>query len=113
MVPPRVELLWWEGCPSWRQAAEQLRKAVSRVGLSPQDIELREIATDDDARRAGFIGSPTIRIDGEDPFPPGDQPAGLTCRVYRLRDGRVSPLPDPADLDDALGAAAGALRRRS
>ena len=48
------------------------------------------------------MGSPTIRIDGEDLFPPGEEPAGLTCRIYRLRDGRVSPLPDPADLREAL-----------
>jgi hypothetical protein len=33
---------------------------------------------------------------------PGAEPAGLTCRVYRLRDGRVSAVPDPDDLRDAL-----------
>jgi hypothetical protein len=33
---------------------------------------------------------------------PTDEPAGLTCRVYRRRDGRVSPLPDRADVRDAL-----------
>ena len=38
--------------------------------------------------------------------PPEDgEPPGLTCRVYRLRDGRVSPKPDPDDLRDALRAA--------
>jgi len=35
-----------------------------------------------------------------------DEPTGLTCRVYRRRDGRVSPTPDPADVRDALRAAA-------
>ena len=52
-----------------------------------------------------FVGSPTIRVDGRDIQPPDDEPVGLTCRVYRLRDGRVSPTPDPADLRDALMAA--------
>ena len=33
---------------------------------------------------------------------PAGEPVGLTCRVYRLRDGRVSPLPDPEDIRDAL-----------
>ena len=32
----------------------------------------------------------------------GDEPAGLNCRVYRRRDGRVAPTPDPEDLRDAL-----------
>ena len=34
-----------------------------------------------------------------------EQPAGLDCRVYRRRDGRVSPTPDPLDLRAALAAA--------
>ena len=49
------------------------------------------------------MGSPTIRVDGKDILPPGaEEPAGLTCRVYRLRDGRYSPVPDPAVLREAL-----------
>ena len=36
---------------------------------------------------------------------PGIEPLGLTCRVYRLRDGRISALPDRADI--ARGARGG------
>jgi hypothetical protein len=75
-------------------------------GLDPARIEVREIETDADAERESFPGSPTIRIDGEDVQPPGDNPVGLSCRVYRTRDGRTSPLPDPEDLHEALAAAA-------
>ncbi len=75
---------------------------MSEAGLSPDSIEVRHVDTDGEAGRLGFVGSPTIRIDGEDIAPPGDEPTGLTCRIYRLRDGRVSPLPDPADLREAL-----------
>jgi hypothetical protein len=102
VAEPRVELLWWNGCPSWPQALEQLREAMAAAGLEPDGIEMREVPTDDDAGRLGFVGSPTIRVDGEDVVPPGDEPTGLTCRIYRLRDGRVSPLPDPQDLREAL-----------
>jgi hypothetical protein len=63
--------------------------------------------TDADAERAEFVGSPTIRVDGLDVQPPGDEPVGLTCRVYRLRDGRISALPDRADVRDALTGAIG------
>ena len=64
---------------------------------------MTEIETEEDARRHGFPGSPTIRVRGRDIQPPGpDQPIGLTCRVYRQRDGRVSPLPDPEDIREAL-----------
>jgi hypothetical protein len=62
-----------------------------------------EITSELDAERERFVGSPTIRVGGEDLFPPdADEPVGLACRIYRLRDGRVSPTPDPSDLRDAL-----------
>ncbi len=102
---PKVELLWWEGCPSWGQALADLRDAMEELGLDPGAVELREVPTDDRARREAFVGSPTIRVAGRDVQPPDDEPLGLTCRIYRLRDGRVSPTPDPADLRDALAAA--------
>ena len=98
-----IELLWWEGCPSTPRALDDLRAAVAEQGLDPSVVVVREVATDGDAARESFVGSPTVRVDGEDLFPPGhDQPVGLTCRIYRLRDGRVSPLPDPMDLREAL-----------
>jgi hypothetical protein len=39
------------------------------------------VDTDDEARRVGFIGSPTILIDGRDPWAPDNTPTGLSCRV--------------------------------
>ena len=100
---PKIELLWWSGCPSWPRALEDLRAAVREAGLDPDAITTREVRTEADAERERFIGSPTIRIDGEDLLPPGpEQPFGLTCRIYTLRDGRVSPTPDPEDLTEQL-----------
>jgi hypothetical protein len=99
----RIELLWWEGCPSYPEAIEDLRRVLREEGLDPDGVELREVRSDEQAQRERFPGSPTIRIDGEDPLPPGDgAPFTLTCRVYRLRDGRISATPDPDDLRDAL-----------
>jgi hypothetical protein len=98
-----VELLWWEGCPSYERALDDLRAALSEHGLDPDSVEVRHIDSDEQAERERFPGSPTIRIDGEDVVPPGEgDPVGLTCRIYRLRDGRSSPTPDPADLRDAI-----------
>ena len=102
MPQPRVELLFWDGCPSHPQALADLRAAMEELGLDPETVLVREVDTDQRAERERFVGSPTIRIDGEDVEPPGDEPAGLTCRVYRLADGRVSPVPDPATVRAAL-----------
>jgi hypothetical protein len=90
-------------CPSWRRALGELRAAMADTGLDPGRIELREVETEADAEREGFVGSPTIRVDGDDVAPtrPDEGPA-LACRVYRRPDGRVSPLPDPAAVRRAL-----------
>ena len=108
----RVELLWWEGCPSHPKALEQLRAALTEQGLDPA-VQLREVRSDEQAARERFPGSPTIRIDGEDVLAhePGE-PFGLTCRIYRLRDGRSSPTPDPEDLRDAIAGRTHAHDRR-
>lgn len=104
-MAPRVELLFWDGCPSLPRALLDLRAALADAGLDPDAIELIEIKSDADAERERFTGSPTIRVDGRDVVDPGGDPVQLACRVYRRRDGGVSPVPDPADLRDALEGA--------
>jgi hypothetical protein len=44
-------------------------------------------------------------VDGQDVQPVADEAIGLSCRVYRLPDGRVSPLPDPAEVRQTLVSA--------
>ncbi len=99
---PDIELLWWEGCPSTETALAELREALDQVGLADAEIRTRKIRTEDEAGELRFAGSPTILIDGHDVADTADQQIGLSCRVYRRRDGRISPTPDPDDLRDAL-----------
>jgi hypothetical protein len=104
-VASQVELLWWEGCPSSAEAHELVRRVMAEAGLDPESLRSVEVATEQTAEQHGVVGSPTIRIDGRDIQPPEDEePPGLTCRVYHLRDGRVSPLPDPEDIKEALSS---------
>ena len=110
MEQPRVELLFWAGCPSSPDALVALREAMAGLGLDPNAVEVREVDSDARAGDERFVGSPTIRIDGIDVQDPGEEPAALTCRIYRRRDGRISPLPDPDDVRDALHTA---MRTRS
>jgi hypothetical protein len=108
-----VQLLWWDGCPSHPRALSDLRAAMVELGLDPDTVELLQIQTEQDAVPQRFVGSPTIRIDGDDISPIEGEPYGLTCRLYHRRDGRVSPTPDPADLRDALAAAMRTTSERS
>lgn len=100
---PRIEFLFWQDCPSHGAALERLRKVMVEVG-DQSPIEMVEVLTEDDAHRLGFPGSPTIRIDGQDVDPAGARHMGtaLTCRVYHLEDGRVSPLPSEQMIRQAL-----------
>jgi hypothetical protein len=102
-VAAEIQLLWWRGCPSWERALKMLREEMATQGLGEERLEVIEVTDEADAERRGFPGSPTILVGGEDIQPPDPQQAiGLTCRVYRRRDGRVSPLPDADDLSDSL-----------
>jgi hypothetical protein len=80
---------------------------LTEAGADPESVELHEIESDEQAERERFPGSPTIRIDGEDVVAPSaEDVVGLSCRVYRLRDGRPSPTPDPEDVRAAVRRAA-------
>ena len=102
-----MELLWWEGCPSTAETLAMLREEMRRVGLDLAALEVREMRTEAAAEREESVGSPTIRVDGLDVQPPRGEPVGLTCRVYRLRDGRISPVPDRGEVREALERAIG------
>jgi hypothetical protein len=98
----RIELLYWEGCPSYPEARETLQGVLDRRGV-PAEIEMHEVTTEDEAEALRFPGSPTIRIDGRDVDPAGaSAPPALTCRIYHLPDGRVSPVPSREQLEEAL-----------
>lgn len=109
----RVELLFWAGRPSYPRALAELREAMVEVALDPSTVLVSEVETQSEATLERFVGSPTIRIDDVDVQPPGEEPVGLTCRIYHRRDGRISPTPDPADVRDALLAARTATTERN
>jgi hypothetical protein len=98
----KVEFLYWKGCPSHPEALALLQEVLAERGIVVE-VELRELHSDVEARELRFPGSPTIRIDGRDIDPAGEdgRPA-LTCRIYRLADGRVSPVPSREQLEEAL-----------
>jgi hypothetical protein len=100
----RIEVLWWEGCPSLPDTLALVDDTLTGLGRPPHQLDVREIHDEDEAARAGFIGSPTVRVEGADIEPAPDWPGGsrLNCRIYRLADGRFSPTPDPAVLRAAL-----------
>jgi hypothetical protein len=101
-APERIELFFWEGCPSHPEALALL-EGVLEDRCVAAEVELHEVHTQAEAEELRFPGSPTIRFDGRDVDPRGaDSPPSLTCRIYVLADGRVSPVPSRLQLEEAL-----------
>jgi hypothetical protein len=90
-----LQLLYFDGCPHHSVAEERLRSALARVGREGEEIRAVLVETPEDAERLGFIGSPTILVDGLDPFATGGEQPALACRVFSTPEGREgSPTVD-------------------
>ncbi|WP_254706746.1 hypothetical protein [Streptomyces lunaelactis] len=100
-----IEILLVPGCPNETLAAERLRCALDTSGLSSIGFTTRIVTGQAEAERIGFTGSPTILIDGRDPFAEPRHTPGLSCRMYRTADG-LAGAPDAGQLHEALRAAA-------
>lgn len=104
IIAMEIEFLYWEECPSHDEALARLRTVLREERLNVP-VEVVHVGTDEEAARRQFPGSPTIRIDGRDIQPPGHNPIGLSCRVYRTDDGRITPLPTAEMIRRAIRAA--------
>jgi hypothetical protein len=51
-------------------------------------------------------GSPTMLVDGTDPFAEPGQPASVSCRLYRNSDGHIAGAPSVSQLRQAIENAA-------
>ncbi len=82
-----IELLYVDGCPNWPVAHARLAEFMAYTGLRDEPIDLIEVATPEQASALEFPGSPTIRINGHDPFRSDDDFSALKARVYFTPDG--------------------------
>ena len=81
----RITVQYFDGCPNWTTTAAHLASLVDQ-GLSA-DIGYETIDSHEAAVARGFRGSPTVLIDGVDPFANQGAALGLACRVYKTEDG--------------------------
>jgi len=81
----KVEVLYFDGCPSHGALMPKLRELMEEAGVDVP-VELRRVESVEAADRERFLGSPTLRIDGQDVDPPASERTdfGLKCRLYAL-----------------------------
>lgn len=100
----KVEVLYLEGCPNHVPTAALVREALTeeRVQAEVQEIEVR---TREQAETLGFLGSPSVRVNGLDieVAARGSKSFGLGCRTYVVG-GRRSGTPSGATVREAIRA---------
>ncbi len=99
-----VTVLAVPGCPNVALVEEQLASVLEgRPGVT---VSRHVIADEAEAASRGMHGSPTILINGADPFAEPSQPASMSCRLDRGSDGRISGVPSAGQLRQAIEQAA-------
>jgi hypothetical protein len=88
----KVEILYFDGCPTYKATEKTLREVIAEEGMDAE-IKLVAVNTDEEAQRVRFPGSPTVRVDGEDLLPEPERAVyALDCRMYTTPEGlRGSP----------------------
>ena len=98
---PRVDLLYFDGCPNHIVAEEVLKEVMADENVQAPVIRV-QVDTPEDAVSQRFLGSPTIRFNGKDIDSAGDDGEySLRCRVYRIN-GKLSGVPDKEMIRSAL-----------
>lgn len=94
---PRLEVLHVPDCANLAPMLDRLRE------VTEAPVHTREVTTQAEATRFGMAGSPTLLIDGVDPFSaPGECECAVACRLYRDEAGRAVPAPSATQLREAL-----------
>ncbi len=80
MKTPRIELVYFEGCPNTAQARDNLREAIEGAGqvLTWSEWDLMAESTPADFRR---FGSPTVLVNGEDVTGDNVSTEAMACRA--------------------------------
>jgi hypothetical protein len=96
----QVTVLAVPGCPNAPVLAGRLAVVLGgRMGVS---VSHEVISDEGAAARWGMHGSPTLLIDGTDPFAEPGQPPSMSCRLYRDYDGQLSGAPSAGQLQRAI-----------
>jgi len=61
----KIEVLYTKKCRRWPEIIEKLKRALRELSLEAE-IVTREVRDREEAKRLGFLGSPTVKVNGED-----------------------------------------------
>ncbi|MFF8378209.1 organomercurial lyase [Streptomyces sp. NPDC015661] len=99
----RITVLTVPECPNGPVVRERIAAALE--GLQAE-VELVEVSDHAGAERTGMTGSPTVLIDGADPFSQAGAAPSVSCRIYRDAEGKADGAPSVDELRRAFTEAA-------
>ncbi|NQV51415.1 MAG: hypothetical protein HQ507_13030 [Candidatus Marinimicrobia bacterium] len=99
----KVELHYFDECPSYKDAFSNFQEAVLNLGMKCE-IEWVQVEDADHAQSINFQGSPSILIDGID-LEGKQEPAVFGCRIYHI-DGKLTGTPTKAYITKMIKALA-------
>lgn len=82
-----ITILHTPGCPNVALARRRLDDALALLAGPAPDVLDEEVTDAGEAARRGFHGSPTLTVDGVDPFADATTPTAFACRTYRTEAG--------------------------
>ena len=94
-----IILQYFNGCPNWEVLDQRLAEVVN--DRSDVRVIRQLVETPEDAVRLGFHGSPTVLVDGIDPFADQRTHVGLACRMFRTPAG-IAGSPTVEQLREAI-----------
>ncbi len=94
----RLTILHVPDCPNVATLQDRIGRLITAEGV----VTLRVVDSADLAAEVGMTGSPTLLVDGVDPFAEPGRSASLSCRLYRDAAGRLAGSPSLAQLRHAL-----------
>jgi hypothetical protein len=95
----KIEVLYFDGCPNHKPSLERVRQVLAEEGLFAEVLEVN-VSEPSIAQKVGFLGSPSIRVNGLDVEPEArsERAYGMMCRTYAVN-GRREGLRDVAPSD--------------
>jgi hypothetical protein len=92
----KLQILHVPDCPNAAVLAARLDEVLT--GRADVAVEQVDVADQDEAAALGMTGSPTLLVDGTDPFAVPGVSASMSCRLYVDETGVVSGAPSVAQL---------------
>lgn len=98
----KIELLYFSGCPTFRNAEDVLSEVMSELGID-EPLDKVDVQSQEEAVERKFLGSPTIKINGLDVDKNARNATdyALKCRIYQTSEGLLG-WPDKEMVLEAL-----------